>query len=203
MKKNIFLTIAGIVIILVILFFASETAVLFIGVYFETILCGISPNCAITPQDSGPILAQAIASQDVKVCDKLPEKIGGFSGDRPRWDCYEDYNRINNNPDPCKTLNIGEDPYSCNMRVATLTKNPEFCEKISYDNENEKLRFYSILECYTAFALNLNDKSLCNNLNGEEKLFCLIPFSDSSICSQFSEEGRRIICIDWVSRYNR
>lgn len=210
MRKIILFSIIAIAIIILLLIFTPA------GLFLTAIQCGLSPSCAMNSQNSESITEQAIVSKDIKLCNKLPKEIW-FSTTEPRADCYVEYALKNKDLNVCfkmrelklstmRSIDIDEgtfegNPLQCYIGVAILTKNSELCKNLvniePYFNnfeDYEKDRF--LLMCYGGVAKTLNDKSICDNLNGENKLWCLVPFSNRSICDQFSERGKDF-CNEW------
>lgn len=217
-KVLIFLLITFIIIILLWLFTPFKLIVTMIP-------CGLSPSCVldIDSKEVEKITSQAISSQNVEMCNKLPKEIW-FSTSNPRGDCYLKYALAKKDAEICLRMKqlkltsaaveieggiiISGGLIECYIGVARLRGDSAMCSRLgeiepTLRDAPDKFDYNRyLLMCYGGVAQKLQDKSICNNLDGEDKLWCLVPFSNRSICEEFSERNKGF-CNEWFDNHQQ
>lgn len=193
MMIKILLLVIGIPILLITIFSISTG---YGDLFVSAIWCIISPTCgSASPSEITSATTKAITTNNIKECNRLP-KEQWFSASAPRGECYYKYAIATNNTQTCNDMSTfsatssGKD--DCYVQIATQTGNVVLCDTLKEfdpylrDPYSDFERY--ALQCYSGVAQKQNNKFVCNKLSGDNRLYCLIPFSDRSICTQFTKE---------------
>jgi len=174
-------------------------SVIVIVVFIGIIILSLQPKLSVRRDRA---TSKAIEKENVLVCNNLPKTVFA-SVANPRADCYYDYAVETQDASVCLKMrdlmlsSHANDAYKCYAKIAALTGNSKMCDEFDkLFGKHDVAKRYKIT-CYNRVAVKLQDISLCDNLKGETRLYCMLPFSNSSICEQFSERGK-IHCQKWV-----
>ena len=113
---------------------------------------------------SNEITEKAIKTDDVGVCDKLPEFVRNRHTAPECRDSYY-YNKFNGPSymdwTVCQAISSPDLENSCILKIAERVGDPLLCEKLPEDDRYG----YNKSDCYLKFAVTTKDESLCENVS--------------------------------------